>query len=168
MFGQSLIILARWLRESIAWIAPSNHHILHAATPTENPPLRNSTDTLWPSALVSENTSRECQGRKGEFADLGTPQAVSAPAASASGWRRAAAATTQAVGAREAVSDPGLPSGSLGRWSLMPWSPRGEAISPLHAGCCLHQGVPAPAVRARGEGGWLLLQTRLTKCWYYA
>lgn len=140
-------------------------HFPLAVTPTgENPLLRNSTDILWPSTLVSENANRECWSRREEFADLGTSQAVSAPAASVSGWGRAAA-TARAVGAREAVPAPRLPSGSLGGWRrLMPCSPHGEVISPLHAGCCSRRGVPAPAVRARGEGGWLLLQTRLAKC----
>lgn len=82
----------------------------HAVPPTgENLLLRNSTDILWPSTPVSENINRERQGRREEFADLSNSQAMSAPAASAR-----AAATARAVGAREAVPGPGLPSGSSG------------------------------------------------------
>lgn len=120
--------------------------------------VTNSMDMLWPPA--SAKVSRDHQGGRKGFAGLGTSQELAAP-----GWGRAAAAT-RAVGAQEAVPAPRLPSGSSGR--LMPCFPCSEMISPIRAGCSSHQGVPAPAVRARGEGGRLLLQTRLTKCWYYA
>lgn len=86
---------------------------LAVTTTGENPLLRNSMDILWPSSLVSENANRECWSRREEFADLGTSQAVSAPAASVSGWGRAAA-TARAVGAREAMPALRLHLGSLG------------------------------------------------------
>lgn len=86
----------------------------HAVTPTgENPQLRNRKGILWPSTPVSENINRERQGRREEFADFSTSQAMSVPAASLRSSGRAAA-TARAVGAREAMPAPGLPSGSLG------------------------------------------------------
>lgn len=159
MVGQSLTTMARWLWETIARKAPSKHHISCVQLHRQKIPRSEI------ARLLRDRQRRWVKTRAGNVrAGRGNAQSSALPKPCC--WRRAAA--TQAVGARGAVPDPGLPSGSSGRGRLMPWSPHGEAISPLHAGCCLRWGVPAPAARARGEGGWLLLQTRLTKCWYYA
>lgn len=121
---------------------------LAVTTTGENPLLRNSMDILWPSSLVSENANRECWSRREEFADLGTSQAVSAPAASVSGWGRAAA-TARAVGAREAMPALRLHLGSLGgleeadavlspRWGDFP-TPR-RLLQPPGSSCSSGEG----------------------------
>lgn len=168
VLDQPCVITAWWLWESVAYDSPAKRLVSCTVTLTgENPQLRNIMNILWPSTPVSGNT-KECQGRRQEFADLGTSQTTSAPAASASAWERAAA-TTRAVGAQEATPAPRLPLGSSGGAEEADAAlPHSEAISLPRTGCCSHQGVPAPAERARGERGWLLLQTWLTKCWYYA
>lgn len=82
--GQSLISMALG-EHSMGSSIQASHFLTCSYTNKKIPPLRNSSDTLWPSAPVSENTSRECRGRKGGFAALGTPQAESAAASPASG-----------------------------------------------------------------------------------